>query len=92
MEFRSPSGTLATAGQDPIAFRRFLSETNRERLIDHSHSSLTGSTETDGMTARQRVEVRHNGEMSAGGPTTKHFEFQLSKWGDLWLVDDIQPL
>jgi hypothetical protein len=95
LEFRSPAGALATAGSDPIAFRQILSQTNRGCLIDHSYSTYIGSMEGEdsaGMTAQQRVEVRHEGELSAEGPTTQQFEFQLSKWGDLWLIDDILPL
>jgi hypothetical protein len=84
LSFKSPTGLLSQGGLDPAGYGRFLRSTNYDILIDNSKFDLIGEPVTlqDSLSIRQRVQVT-----AWGNALTRLFDFYLSKFNDMWLVD-----
>lgn len=87
--FQSPKGEIAQLEMDPAAFGRVLRR-KCKNLVDHTTVELISGPEfprSDGLKAEVRIKTKG----CAPNEAAEDYTFSLSKWGDLWLVDSIEP-
>ena len=89
LAFKSPHGTLAQGGLDPAGLGRFLRSTNYELLLDNADFDFLGDpfpSPENSLSVRQTVQIK-GWDSRGGAAERRNFDFYLTKYNDLWLVD-----